>query len=249
MPRHARELSKTGVYHVMLRGVNRQQVFFDEEDHMVFLEKLKKQKEKLGFKLFAYCLMPNHIHLLIMIDDEKLKTLFRAFGASYVLWYNKKYDRVGHLFQDRFKSETVQDEKYFMTVLRYILRNPIKANLCSKANDYKYSSMSEYTGVISGITDVDFVLEMVGRQALIDFIDIDNRDSCMDDDERLFHGRLRDEEALEMIRSEFDTEKYVKKDARNASVIRLLKKGISVAQIVKYTGISKGTVRKIRNEA
>ena len=113
MPRAARIKSKSRIYHIIMRGINRQTLFEDEEDCAKFIQTLQKYREICEYKLYAYCLMGNHLHVLLKEDNEPLETVMRRICGSYVLWYNKKYDRVGYLFQDRFKSEPVEDEIYF----------------------------------------------------------------------------------------------------------------------------------------
>ena len=137
MPRLSRIKSKTGIYHIMLRGINQQLIFEDEEDCDKFLEVLESCKSVSGFELYGYCLMGNHLHLLLKTVNEDLDLIFKRIGARYVYWYNWKYRRSGHLFHDRFKSEPVSDDKYFLTVLRYIHRNPVKANLCKNPDDFE----------------------------------------------------------------------------------------------------------------
>ena len=145
MPRQARKKSENGIYHIMLRGINQQQIFEDEEDYAKFLDILKECKEISEYKVFAYCLMGNHIHLLVKEGTENLEQMFKRICGRFVYWYNTKYRRVGHLFQDRFKSEPVDSERYFFTVLRYIHQNPVKAGICKRVEDYIYSSYSEYS--------------------------------------------------------------------------------------------------------
>jgi len=125
MPRQARQKSESGIYHIMLRGINQQIIFEDEEDSEKFIETLKTYKAISGYKIFAYCLMGNHCHLLLKVEKEDLVLIFKRIAGSYVYWYNWKYYRRGHLFQDRFKSEPVEDDVYFLTVLRYIHQNPV----------------------------------------------------------------------------------------------------------------------------
>ena len=127
MPRQARKRSNTQIYHAMLRGINQQQIFEDNEDYAKFIQVIRDCKSLSGFQLFAYCLMGNHIHLLLKETNEPIEQIFRRIGSRYVYWYNVKYQRVGHLFQDRFKSEPIETNEYFLTVLRYIHQNPIKA--------------------------------------------------------------------------------------------------------------------------
>ena len=142
MPRTARKKSNTGIYHVMLSGINQQRIFEDDEDNEKFLLTLSDCKKAGGFELYGYCLMGNHVHLLIKVAKEELEQIFRRIEARYVYWYNWKYKRSGHLFQDRYKSEPVEDDRYFVSVLRYIHQNPVKAKLCKKPEEYKWSSYS-----------------------------------------------------------------------------------------------------------
>ena len=122
MPRNPRIKGQSGVYHVMLRSVNRQQIFFEEDDYRFFIKLLKRYKTVSDYKLYAYCLMSNHIHLLLQAHGEDISTILKRIGTAFAFWYNGKYDRVGHIFQDRFKSEPVDIQHYLLTVLRYILR-------------------------------------------------------------------------------------------------------------------------------
>ncbi|MEI2400828.1 transposase, partial [Paenibacillus phytohabitans] len=120
MPRKAREKSKTGVYHLIWRGANRQEIFHDDEDWIRFLDILKKYKLKLNLTIYAWCLMSNHVHLLIKEGDESISATMKRIGVSYAGYYNWKYRTTGHLFQDRFRSENVEDQAYLKTVVRYI---------------------------------------------------------------------------------------------------------------------------------
>ena len=120
MPRKARQKAESGIYHVMLRGIDRQLIFEDTEDYLRFLNIVQECREICGFQLFAYCLMGNHVHLLLKVRNDDLETVFKRIGGRYVYYYNVKYQRIGHLFQDRFRSEPVDDDAYFLSVLRYI---------------------------------------------------------------------------------------------------------------------------------
>ena len=124
MPRQGRIQSGTGVYHVMMRGINRQQIFESEEDnrHMLYiLSNLHLQYSPEGTPLssptctiYAYCLMGNHFHLPIQERAWTIGEIIKSLASSYVYYFNKKYQRIGHLFQDRFKSEPVNDMNYFV---------------------------------------------------------------------------------------------------------------------------------------
>ncbi len=146
MPRVARRKSSTGIYHVILRGINHQTIFEDDEDYLRLLHTLEKYREKSGFTLYAYCLMGNHIHLLMKEAAEDLGVIFKRIGASYVYQYNRKYRRRGPLFQGRFRSEVVEDDRYFLTVVRYIHQNPLRAGMVKEIANYPWSSYWEYVG-------------------------------------------------------------------------------------------------------
>ena len=140
MARQERKTSSTGIYHILMRGINRQRIFEQAEDYIQFLDYLEKVRKVSEYTLYAYCLMGNHVHLLLKEGTEPLPIVFRRMGSRYVPWFNKKYGRAGHLFQDRFRSEPVETDEYFLSVLVYIYQNPVKAGICSKASDYEWGS-------------------------------------------------------------------------------------------------------------
>lgn len=251
MPRRARKKSESGIYHVMIRGINKQTIFEDEEDYEKFEQVLKDCKEISGYSLLSYCLMGNHVHLLIKEEKEALEQIFKRIGARYVYWYNNKYQRSGHLFQDRYKSEPVDDDKYFLAVLRYIHQNPIKAGLCRDAALYKWSSYNDYMRN-SGITDIELGLSLLSdekKEAVLLF------DKYMREDEKTIcldleaNHRITDKEALEIIQklcgaiSTADFQKLTQ-DKRDNSLALLKEKGLSIRQISRLTGISFSIVRK-----
>lgn len=154
MPRSPRIPSPTGIYHVMMRGVNKQDIFHDVVDFMK-MEKIlktlgKPTKKKNGdtkepiCKIFAYCLMTNHIHLLIAEKDDPIGTVIKSLGVAFASYYNKRYERTGPIFEGRFRSEPVEDINYFVNLLHYIHNNPVKAGLVKKPGWYKWSSWREY---------------------------------------------------------------------------------------------------------
>lgn len=248
MPRQARIKSESGIYHIMLRGINQQQIFEDAEDSEKFLDILSACKEISEFRLYAYCLMGNHIHLLIKEGTETLEQMFKRICGRFVYWYNTKYRRVGHLFQDRFKSEPVDSEQYFFTVLRYIHQNPVKAGICKGVESYAYSSYSEYINP-SGLVDTDYLLELATLEEFIELNRENVESTCLDISEKVI-ARVTDEQARAMIKkiakcsnaSEFQgletaiRDKYLKK---------LREKGVSIRQLSRLTGISFSVIRKV----
>jgi REP element-mobilizing transposase RayT len=251
MPRAAREKSKTGIYHMILRGVNRQTIFEDEEDAVMFLQTLRKYKEESEYEIYAYCLMGNHIHILIKEGKEDLSIAMRRIGASYVYWYNWKYERIGHLFQDRYKSEVVEDDRYLLTVLRYIHQNPLKAGLVKDIKEYKWSSYIEYL-TKEKIINSSFILGLFNKDTnkarlmFEKFHEKEGDSQCLDIDEK---KRIKDSEAIEIIIETcnishcIDIQKFDRPTRDN--YLRILKeKGLSTRQIARLTGISRNIVLK-----
>lgn len=232
----------------MLRGINQQQIFEDEEDYEKFLQILRECKAVSGFKLFAYCLMGNHIHLLIKPEQEPLEQVFKRIGGRYVYWYNVKYQRVGHLFQDRFKSETVEDDSYFLTVIRYIHQNPVKAGICKEIEDYKYSSYRDYQKEL-GLVDTDFAYSTLSKQEFERYNHEINVDKCLEirDTPKV---RVTDEQAKQII-EEYSKCKSVSEfqrldlKSRDDFIAIFKQEGLSIRQISRLTGVNYYTIQKM----
>ena len=158
MPRQRRKLSKTGIYHVMLRGNERKSLFPKEEDYRKFLQILTNKKRDDSFLLYAYCLMSNHIHLLIRENKQNISQIMKRINIAYAYYFNKKYNRVGHVFQDRFKSESIEEENYLLSVIRYIHHNPLKAKMVSDPISYPWSSYNFYLDESKNIIDKEDIL-------------------------------------------------------------------------------------------
>ena len=253
MPRGARQKSESGIYHIILRGINHQNIFEDEEDNSSFLQTLMRYKDICEFELYAYCLMGNHIHLLLRVGKEPLEQIMRRVCGSFVYRYNQKYERIGNLFQDRFKSEPVEEDSYFLTVLRYIHHNPFKANLGTKG-EYKWSSYSAYmNGDItkSNLVDREFALKMFNKdqdraiKALAEFHNQIEDDECLDIDDSC---RITDQEAGEIIRSRFNLKssqdmQKLEREKRDNYIKQLKEKySLSIRQIERLTGINRGII-------
>jgi len=250
MPRKARIKSSTGIYHVIMRGINRQRIFEDEEDYKKYLWELKRFQEICGYQLYAWCLMPNHIHILIREGNEPLEQVFRRIGASFIYWYNMKYERIGHLFQDRYKSEPVEDSAYLLTVVRYIHQNPVKAGICKKPADYRYSSYSEYLNGGALLTR-DMLLKQISIDQFVEYHGELNADNCLEVKETE-RKRSTDEQLDELIKKRFGiqttTDVQRMESKKQAEVIKMMvKSGGSIRQISRLTGVSIAIIRKYNN--
>ncbi|NMA92582.1 MAG: transposase [Firmicutes bacterium] len=251
MPRVARIKSETGVYHAMARGINRQDIFQDSKDRILFLEKLEAVKKRSGCLIYAYCLMRNHVHLLIVEKLESIGQIMRRLGSAYAYWYNKKYGRVGHLFQGRFLSEPVDVDTYLLTALRYIHQNPVKAGLVNSCAGYPWSSFNDYMNPgksVKKITDTKVVLEIVGGTRQFyefhqkpcdnDLLDIDDVTPVTD-----AQAKQLIQQVLDNITADDLLQMPI--DERNR-FLRELKAlpGINQKQIVRVTGISRNIVQR-----
>jgi putative transposase len=144
MPRAARVWYPGAIYHIICRGNHRSEVFRDDLDRLVYLMKLGETMEQFPFLLHCYCLMTNHIHLQIETMDTNISEIMKRINMLYVLYFNKKYDLVGHLFQGRYRSEMIQGDSQFLYVSKYIHLNPVKANMVKTPVEYSWSSYSFY---------------------------------------------------------------------------------------------------------
>ena len=139
--RALRELDNDGIYHVMARGNDKQDIFKVSADYKRYLDYIRKFKASTGVDLYCFVLMPNHIHLTLRNPKAGAMSKFMHFlQTSYSVYFNKKYDRVGHVFQGRFKSKVVKDDVYLVHLTRYLHLNPVSGGLVKKPSDYEWSS-------------------------------------------------------------------------------------------------------------
>lgn len=256
MPRNFRTKSKTGIYHVMLRGINKQIIFEGDADKRKFKEVLKERKEICNFQLFSYCLMDNHVHLLLKETEEGISDVVKRISSSYALWFNFKYQRCGSLFQGRFRSENVETKDYFLRVIRYIHQNPVKAGMASNVFENKWTSIHEFfnTGDIEDMVDTDSVLGQFSMgetdtiQNFKDFMEEINEDEFLDDFDFI---KKTDSEVISIL-NQMGIEniamlQQMDKKERN-DVLSELKnmEGISVRQLSRITGISRSVIARIQ---
>ena len=249
MPRAARKRSETGIYHVMLRGADRRLIFTDDEDCERFLGIMRKVKEHDPFELYAYCLMGNHVHLLLKEREVPLEILFKRIGVAYVSYYNRKYDLHGHLFQDRFRSEAVESDSYFMDVLRYICRNPIKAGLSERIEEYRWVGC---TGIAEswGLTDSFEPYSLLHGTELREFI---NTPGSMEHIDYRNEKRLSDGEAAERLKKASGCERVQEIAGWQPEALKKLictagKEGVSLRQLSRLTGISRMLLLRLKDE-
>ena len=253
--RCAREKSKTGIYHVMIRGINRQRIFLEAEDYDAMLKSFQHVVEKNKCDILSYCLMSNHVHLLLKEKDENLSKAMQSIEVSYVWWYNERYERVGHLFQNRYLSVPVEDEAYLLGVLRYIHRNPIKAGIVKKLDEYKWSSYNAYLKGkdLRGIVTPVLILklfdnnEKIAKEQFKEFMLMEDEKEYLDYKNSI---RKTDAEVVDEIKNFLNGEaisvlQKMDRTERNEIIKRIKKiEGASERQIARVTGLTPNQIFK-----
>jgi REP element-mobilizing transposase RayT len=260
LPRKARQLSESKVYHIILRGIDKQDIFYDNEDKIVFKNQLLTIKNKFKIKIFAYCLMNNHVHLVIESQDEKFSKSIQSLGIRYSQYFNKKYSRSGVFFEERFKSKEVLDERYFMNVCRYVHRNPENAGF-EKTAKYKWSSYNEYVNE-EKIIDKKTLLYYF-QNNIENFIEFTLKDDYTSQQDEMndfleyeIKMRLSDEQVTKIILEKLNLKsineiaeiKSKKQRDKNIEKIGYIK-GTNINQLARIIGISRGIIERIlKNE-
>lgn len=255
MPRKARKKSSLCINHVILRGVNQQIIFEDEYDYQQFIDILRyyKDEEKCNFKLYAYCLMDNHIHLLIEYTTVSLDEIMKRIEIKFVRWYNQRYRRIGHLFQERYKSEPVEDMEYLKIVFRYIHQNPLHAGIETALGTYPWSSYHDYANRDSSFVNIKKILTLFQNyENCMNFLHTASDKQCMEL-QSFGTSSISDEEALQIIQqkttckspSDFQRLGLLK---RNQYLRELNHFGISVRQLSRLTGVSRSSISAAINQ-
>ena len=165
MARLPRVYSESGFYHIMLRGINRERIFGDNACKKHFMDILsrnftksdsEKENKKKG-QLFAFCILDNHVHLLVKESALGISNLMQRISCAYAQYYNRRYGRSGPVFESRYTSKAVEDPKYFTEVVKYIHNNPVKAGIVNHFREYCWSSGKYYLGAQLDFLTVDFL--------------------------------------------------------------------------------------------
>jgi REP element-mobilizing transposase RayT len=163
MARQPRAFAPGLIYHVIARGNRREDVFLDGSDYGTYLERLAAYRVRYAVTLHAYCLMPNHVHLVVRTARAPLNQFMQGVQQSYTQWYNRRHGQVGHVFQGRYKALLCATDEYLVTLVRYVHLNPVRAGLAVRAEDYPYSAHRAYlAGAESDLVDPLPVLDLVG---------------------------------------------------------------------------------------
>jgi len=253
MPRGRRIFSNSGYYHIMLRGNERKNIFHDDQDKRHFLGVLNSKKENSSYYLHAFCLMNNHVHLMLSKGKEEIPVIMKRINVSYVYYFNNKYNRVGHLYQDRYKSEIVEDDTYALCLARYIHQNPVKAGLVKDLDSYYWSSYNSY------VNDKNEWTQLIDKKTILGLFS-ENRSTALKEFVR-FMSEDGDESFIDLM--EDDTEILDNKSAleifnnlkkqyslNSGSIDNLIKEfknktNLSVRKISLISGIHRNRIDRI----
>lgn len=245
MARQARRFSLSGYLHVIIRGIGKQLLFEEPADNLFFLSVLRRFSRETKVTVCAYCLMDNHVHLLLHDTNMQIPVLMKKIGVRYSAYFNEKYERTGHLFQDRYRSEPVEDNGYLIRVFRYILKNPEKAGIC-KASDYRWSSYKLY-GDNSSFVDTSDIEPLIGNEkAYESFMKEQEEDDCLE-----YRAVIHDDQwAVGVIHRLLDgksgtTLQSYDRESRDKAIRSLKSAGLSVRQIERLTGINRGVIQRV----
>jgi len=268
MARRPRAKAESGIYHVILRGINKQDVFLEEYDFKTMQRSLLEaqvERAPTGEVLhnknctyYAYCILHNHMHLLIREGKMNLSEVMKRIQNRFVRLYNDKYERLGHLFQDRFVSEPVDDVAYFFQLIRYIHRNPVKAMEATVPEGYEYSSWREYllsseqssserTFTLPGfmLCDTHSVIKRFGDKSIVEWVNMDIDDKCMDMD--TIAWKVSDATAWEILKELSDTDsveefKQLSKEWQLHYIQQLLEHSVSLNQASRLSSLTYTTL-------
>ncbi|MFY9120334.1 MAG: transposase [Syntrophomonadaceae bacterium] len=241
MSRQERIKHAYATYHIIQRGNEQRDIFMSDSDRHLYLNLLRRTKQKYQFLLHAYCLMSNHVHLIINDNGHDISLIMKSLSTSYAVNFNKKHQRVGHLFQGRFRSELVTDDSYLLELSRYIHNNPVKANMVSDPTNYQWSSYNHYIGLTyNELVDEDLILAQFSMQidqaknlyrsfVLKDeeadrtFLDIDENEQEINGDRIAIECQRGEQIVMEMAASrQLDVERFLRNRLnRNAAIWEL----------------------------
>jgi len=249
MPRRPR-IEINGYYHIINRGVEQRVVFKEPVDYEYFEELMCFYAKSYGVTIHNYCLMSNHYHLLMEITQENLSKFMRQLNMNYAIYFNKKYKRVGHLWQGRFKSWYVTDEAYLYTLMLYIEQNPLKARMAQRLEAYPYSSYHYFLAdeipeclqnswiVQNHKEDKEAIKEMLN--STVDSAVLQELKTASSLVEAPNNDNKPDITKLEKM---FENTEEI--DKRNKKIVQSYDKGYSQHMIAKVLGLNQATVQRI----
>jgi len=241
MPRKPR-VESVGFHHIINRGVARGNIFLKDKDFEKFLEILQEATQRYDFTVHSFCLMSNHYHLLIKTKDENLSLIARQINSKYAQYFNREYKRVGPLWQGRFKNYFVYDDKYLYSLIKYIERNPIKANITKNIGEYRWAMSSKI-----------FEFSMLNYELIknIDFTKELNEDDIKKLEELQKAKYTKVDSEIKRVRQkslqDYFSDKNISKNKRNELIRLAVKDGYKQSEVAEFLKLSRTVISKVVN--
>jgi len=239
-----------GFHHVLNRGVEQRNVFVDGDDFRYFLELMCSGCLEHDVNVHSYCLMSNHYHLLLETKKDNLSKFMRSLNAKYASYFNRKYKRVGHLWQGRFKSWYVSDVGYLYTLIKYIERNPLKAKMVENLSEYEFSSYSSFVHKAESIKCLEQSLMFEDFKRVEERVEFFKSDYDQNDlkmvakaSNSIVAPLIKEEPSLEVLQQILN--EFSSKPERNEKIKVAISQGYSQSQIAKVLGLSQPAITNI----
>ena len=239
-------VEKEGFHHIVNRGVARGDIFIEDEDYEKFLELISISKERYDFTLHAVCLMNNHYHLLIETKHRNLSLLVRQINAPYAQYFNKKYNRVGPLWQGRFKNWFVYDDKYLSVLFRYIEQNPTKAKISKVIGEYGWASSSLILKDRYRELFKESLLLKEGVYSMLNKSVSESEYRLVDEFQKIVYQQ-QEQDIVRLKQKSLDEHfgNYQTLKERNSKILEALADGYKQSEIARYLGLSSAGVSYI----
>ena len=245
MPRKPRRLLDTGYYHIVLKGSGNQILFESEWDYRKFLSYLYEFAARHKLQLIAWCLMSNHVHLVVLDTAQALSSCIHDLATAYAVHFNRYNGHSGPVFDGRFHSVLIESDEQFLSAVRYVHDNPQRASICS-ASDYPWSSYGEYLHPESSLVKTDVLFDLIGGK--------ERYEAFLSDDSYgtyVFRGtsRLKDEDAIIVAKQLLGSDELSKLRSlpteHRAHGLQLLRDaGLTLKQVERVTGIGRGIISR-----
>lgn len=255
MPRQKRPESPTGYYHIMMRGINKEMIFRKDEFKKAFMDILSKKLDESDVEVVAYCVMDNHVHLVMRGELTEIGIMLKRVNTTFAMKLNSKMDRIGHVFQDRYKSQEVLSDEHLMQVVRYTHNNPVNAAIVKDCSGYLWSSYNGYLTGNLGIVEqnqYNLILELSGSiESFIDFHKLEDEGEYLDTKEEM--EQLKYVKAQRIIR-EFcerkgvtDVRQLTRKPDLMDSLIDIMidRSKLSLRKIAEMLEVSRSMVQEV----
>lgn len=237
MARKSRNYIKSSFFHVMVQGINKEYIFNTDIDKKEYLKIMKNTETQYDVEIISYCIMDNHVHLLVRIEKtDDLSKFMHKINTLYALYYNKKYDRVGYVYRDRYKSQIIYSEKQLYICINYIHNNPIKAGICTYPYQYKYSSFINFS-----LSNLECISNMQKEQEDEKIFFLEDEEQTEKEIQKLISDYLiNNNMKLEELRNNKDNLKELIELLRNTY-------NVSLRKIAVYLKIPRESIRRLQS--